>query len=210
MLNKGLISSLLALIIIIVVGVMFTMRGPDIARYRYLRDPGIRTMPPQRVLVVEAKGSPEIAGKKAFGLLFKAYFSLKGVPKKGKTVPAPRARWPRSVSVPIAEWSGLYAMALPDTIKGIPLPAAPKNLTIQVATWEYGKVAEILYTGPYDKEEPSITRLHGFVKDRGYEITGEHEEEYLRGPGMFFRGDPEKYVTIIRYRIKKTEPQGNR
>ncbi len=33
--------------------------------------------------------------------------------------------------------------------------------------------------------------------------TGEHEEEYLKGPGMFGTGGPEKYLTIIRYRLKK-------
>lgn len=188
---------------------MFNMRGPDIGPYLNLKDPAIRTMPPQRVLVVEAKGSPEMARKKAFGLLFKTYFSLKWVPKKGKTVPAPRVRWPQAASMPKTEWLGRYAMALPDTIKDIPLPPAPMDLTIQVATWEYGEVAEILYTGPYDKEEPAIKQLHGFIKESGYEITGEHEEEYLRGPGMFFRGDPEKYVTIIRCRITKAVQQGN-
>lgn len=210
MFKKGLISSLLALGIIIAVSIMFNFRGPDISLYSHLKDPAVRTMPPQRVLVVEAKGSPDIAGKKAFGLLFKIYFGIKGVPKKGKTVPTPRARWPQAASKPQTEWLGRYAMALPDTIKDIPLPVAPKDLTIQVATWEYGKVAEILYTGPYDKEEPAIKRLHSFIKDNGYEITGEHEEEYLKGPGMFFKGDPEKYVTVIRCRITKAEQQGNR
>jgi effector-binding domain-containing protein len=66
-------------------------------------------------------------------------------------------------------------------------------------------VAEILHIGPYDREEPDIARLTGFIKDNGYSIIGDHEEEYLKGPGMFSKGNPEKYYTIIRYRVKKAQ-----
>ncbi len=43
-----------------------------------------------------------------------------------------------------------------------------------------------------------------FIKAQGYEVIGVHEEEYLKGPTMFSKGDPKKYVTIIRYRVKKS------
>ena len=208
MFNKGITSALLAIVIILAVSIMFNMRGPDLSPWLHLKDPAIRTMPPQRVLVVEAKGAPETVGKKAFGLLMKVYFGMKGVPKKGKSVPAPRARWPQPASAPIAEWIGRYAMAVPDTIRDTSLPAAPEGMSLRLTTWEYGDVAEILYTGPYDKEDGAIRRLHEFIKSSGCEIAGEHEEEYLRGPGMFFKGNPEKYVTIIRYCIKKSKLEG--
>ena len=51
----------------------------------------------------------------------------------------------------------------------------------------------------------TILRLHDFIDSQGYRIIGEHEEEYLRGPGMFSRGNPEKYYTIIRYRVAKSD-----
>jgi hypothetical protein len=35
---------------------------------------------------------------------------------------------------------------------------------------------------------------------------GDHEEEYVRGPGMVFAGDPRKYLTIIRLRIRPLTP----
>ncbi|MDP2984459.1 MAG: GyrI-like domain-containing protein [Candidatus Latescibacter sp.] len=66
-------------------------------------------------------------------------------------------------------------------------------------------MAEILHIGPYDREEPAITRLTAFIKDKGYSIVGDHEEEYLKGPGMFSKGNPEKYYTIIRYRVEKAQ-----
>jgi effector-binding domain-containing protein len=66
-------------------------------------------------------------------------------------------------------------------------------------------VAEILHVGSYSSEEPDIRRLHAFVESKGYRVIGDHEEEYVKGPGMFFAGDPDKYLTIIRVRIEKAQ-----
>ena len=44
---------------------------------------------------------------------------------------------------------------------------------------------------------PTIEKIKTFISERGYEINGDHEEEYLKGPGMFFKGNPKKYRTII-------------
>ncbi len=68
--------------------------------------------------------------------------------------------------------------------------------------WRYGTVAEILHVGSYATETPTIERLHQFIADQGYEIAGPHEEEYLKGPGMW--GVKEKdYLTIIRYQVRQ-------
>jgi hypothetical protein len=201
--SKGIVSAFAALVIIIAVVIFMKMQGQDLSPYLALRDPAIRTMPSQRVLVVEARGAPGKVGKKAFGLLMKAYFGMKGVPKGGPDFKPPRARWPLAALAPQDEWIGRYAMPLPDTIQKVILPKAPEGMSIMVTTWEYGEVAEILHIGPYSAETPAIKRLRDFISTRGYRIAGEHEEEYCRGPGMFFRGDPEKYYTIIRYKVEK-------
>jgi hypothetical protein len=44
--------------------------------------------------------------------------------------------------------------------------------------------------------------MHKFIADKGYEMAGMHEEEYLVGPGMG-NAPPESYRTIIRYQVKK-------
>jgi hypothetical protein len=59
----------------------------------------------------------------------------------------------------------------------------------------------VLHVGPYSAEEADIVSLHAFVAASGRRIVGEHEEEYVRGPGMFFAGDPQHYLTIIRVRV---------
>ena len=72
-----------------------------------------------------------------------------------------------------------------------------------MTTWDYGDVAEILHVGGYDKEEPTMARLKAFVTGQGYKTLAGHEEEYIKGPTMSGRGDPESYLTIIRYRVQK-------
>jgi hypothetical protein len=179
--------------------------GPKLEDVNYLLEPRITTLPSQKMLVVEAKGDPTLMGGEAFSLLFKTYFKLKGVPK-GPKQPAPRARWPLSVNTPKEQWVGRYGMPVPE---GVALPAdvaaSPSGLQAHVVTWEYGQVAEILHVGAYDNEEPTIRKLLQFVKDNGFQAMGEHEEEYLKGPGLFSKGDPQNYLTIIRYRLKKAE-----
>ena len=94
-------------------------------------------------------------------------------------------------------------MPVPDEVTTLPEYEAEAGLKVALTTWEYGEVAEILHIGPYDKEDQTIAKLMTFIEQQGYEIIGEHEEEYLKGPGMFFKGNPEKYYTIIRYQVKK-------
>jgi nitrogen fixation-related uncharacterized protein len=184
---------------------LFTMRGPSAAQFEYLKDPQVRILPDLKVLQVEAKGDPGVVGGQAFALLFKTYFQLKGVPK-GPKQPAPRARWPLPMDTPKGEWIGRYAIPVPESINALPSQGeGTPGLRVELTTWEYGDVAEVLHVGPYDKEEPTIARLKQFIKDCRYEIVGDHEEEYLRGPGMFGKGNPKKYLTIIRYRVKKAQ-----
>ena len=65
-----------------------------------------------------------------------------------------------------------------------------RNLDEELSLEEYARVAHF---SPY--------HFHRIFRG----MVGEHEEEYLRGPGMFSKGDPEKYLTIIRYRVKKAK-----
>ena len=184
---------------------LFAPGGPDLAQFEHLRDPQVRILPDLKVLQVEGKGEPEVVGSEAFGLLFKTYFQLPGVPK-GPRQPAPRARWPLALNTPKDQWIGRYAMPVPESVDSLPSPETGESgLRAEITTWQYGDVAEILHVGRYDREEPTVAKLTRFIKECGYEIVGEHEEEYLKGPGIFSQGNPEKYLTIIRYRVKKVK-----
>ncbi len=194
--------SIIIIILVAVILYFFMAKGPDISQFEHLKEPKISTMKAQKMVVVEAKGDPNVVGGKAFKLLFKTYFKIKGT-SKGPKQPAPRARWPRSLDVPKSEWVGFYAMPVPEQTVQLPEYKDETGLKVELTTWEYGDVAEIFHIGTYSKEKPTIKRLVDFIREQGYEIVGHHEEEYIKGPGIFLKGNPEKYITIIRYRVKK-------
>ena len=58
-----------------------------------------------------------------------------------------------------------------------------------------GRAAQVLYLGPYDAEGPTIERLHAFIRENGYRLSGKHHEIYLGDPR---RSAPEKLKTVIR------------
>ena len=93
---------------------------------------------------------------------------------------------------------------MPETATELPPHETQEGLKASLATWEYGEVAEILHLGPYSREEPVLKRLREFIREQGYFILGGHEEEYIIGPTQGGKGDPEKYVTILRYRVRKS------
>jgi hypothetical protein len=103
--------------------------------------------------------------------------------------------------VPGIEWVGRYALPVGEDVTTVPAVSSSGGLRVSLETWEYGDVAEIVHIGPYNKEEDDITRLQNFVALSGYRVIGDHEEEYVRGPGMILAGDPQKYITIIRLRV---------
>ena len=115
---------------------------------------------------------------------------------------APRARWPKPFDSPKNEWIGIYGIPVPQSVNAIPKVSKRSALSIKLATWDYGSVAEILHTGSYASEDTSVNKLKQFIADKGYVISGAHEEEYLRGPGFLPR-NPKDYLTIIRYQVTK-------
>lgn len=203
MLKKVLIIAAIAIVLataaVLVIGYLVWAKGPDLSKYQHLKEPRISEMPNQKMLVVAAKGDPNVVGTKAFGILFSTYFKT----VKGGKMQIPRARWPHDLGTQLDEWQGLYALPVPESVDRLPELKPEPGFTVKLETWDYGTVAEILHVGPYNLEEPAVEKLKKFIHDSGYYIDGLHEEEYLKGPGMFGRGDPKKYHTIIRYRISK-------
>ena len=178
----------------------FAMQGPDLTEYEHLKEPAISTRPPQKMIVVEAMGDPNAIAGEVFETLYDLYYRTEDVPSW--PLPAPRARWPVSPDQPKEEWIGIYGLPVPDTVTGLPEHTPVPDMAVSLTTWKYGEVAELLHIGSYDEERPVLQRLRSFIRESGYEYTGPHEEEYLKGPGMFFRGNPEDYVTILRYEIR--------
>jgi hypothetical protein len=189
-----------AMVIAAVAAVLWLRSGPDPSEFTYLTSPRLTHVEPQRMLVVEATGDPNVVSGGAIKFLFATYFETNGV-SRAQPPPPPRARWPRSFDTPGIEWVGRYALPVGDQVTALPALSPPDGLQVNLETWEYGDVAEIVHIGPYSNEQNDITRLQTFVSISGYRVIGDHEEEYVRGPGMILAGDPQKYITIIRLRV---------
>jgi len=190
------------------------LKGPDLRAYLPLKEPRLETRGAERVLEVRFSGPARTVVQRAYKVLFRAYYSLRGCPRGG-AMKAPKARYSfgMDASRPAAEqlarlgdadWTGAVAIAVPDSAALPDRMPETDGLRPELATWEYGEVAEILHIGSYASEAPTIQKLQDFIKAQGYKIVDDHEEEYLRGPGVPFVS-PEGYWTIIRYRVEKAD-----
>lgn len=200
--------------VIILLGLLFLykmLRGPDLSKYEYLKKPQIVSKQDDIVIEV-AFELPSKELSKAFKVLYKTYFKIKGVKKSGG-FPISRARYKNAIDMQMNPqkrkevfanmiWKGSAAISIPSHIQQLPEGINIDGLSARLNTWEYGEVAEILHIGPYEKEPPTVQKLMDYIDAQGYEICGLHEEEYLKGPGQPFV-KPENYFTIIRYPVKK-------
>ncbi len=195
---------------------LMLLKGPDLSRYEALRKPRISKRKNARMIEVSFRGKPDKVLMGAFSLLFKTYFSLPGVPR-GPKQPAPIGRFGGLAGLPTdpaerakalagfpeQDWQGVVGLPVPDSVTELPSKATGDSpFVARLATWEYGEVAEILHVGSYDTELPTIARLEELIRSEGYVISGEHEEEYLRGPGTPL-ARPQGYCTVIRYPVRK-------
>lgn len=72
---------------------------------------------------------------------------------------------------------------------------------IDVRELPAGKCVSLIHAGPYDKLGETYEKLRAYAAEKGYELALPSREVYLRGPGIFFRGNPDKYVTDVQLMI---------
>ncbi len=162
-------------------------------------EPQILEMPSQKMAAVRGKGAPDKIFPELMPALYGSVYTLKfDLKKKGLPtfkVSGLRTRYPDAHLVPKDEWAHIIGLPIPEDATSLPQKVA--DIEVKIETWEYGAVAQILHLGAYDQEEPTVERLHKFIEDSGYEIAGDHEEEYLTTP------DAKVIKTIIRYVVRK-------
>lgn len=206
---------ILIIVAVLVLGaggfVFIMMKGPDLSDYEYLQNPRITTIGATKVLEVPFQ-VPGEGLKEVFGFLFKNYYKLKGVPKRVSAMEPPVARYENALDAEMEAkqredtfnnmiWKGVAAIPIPADISNGP-DIQHEKLIARISEWAYGETAEILHIGPYVNEPSTIRKLKTYIAEQGYEISGLHEEVYLRGPGSLF-SKPENYYTIIRYPVKR-------
>ena len=63
-----------------------------------------------------------------------------------------------------------------------------------------GRSVQALHVGPYDREQPTVERIHRYLDDHGLVVKGRHHEIYISDPR---RTSPAKLKTVIRFAVAR-------
>ena len=195
--------------------------------FKHLYNPSSREVvivdvPEMSFLMVDGVGNPNSAQeyKDAVEALYATSYAIKFIIKKGEeaidygVMPLEGLWWADDMTQfnvenkDIWKWTSmimqpkyvikdLFDKAIEQVKKKRNLPALTK---MRLDGYHEGLAAQIMHMGPYVAEGPTIERLHDFIRENGYELSGKHHEIYLTDPQ---RSAPEKMKTVIRQPVKK-------
>ena len=106
-------------------------------------------------------------------------------------------KWTAMIMQPEHVTAEMVAEVLEEVREKKGLPALER---VRFETYHEGLSAQIMHIGPYAAEEPTIARLHSFIRENGYEPSGKHHEIYLSDPR---KTAPEKLRTVLRQPVRK-------
>ena len=179
-------------------------------------------VPAMQFLMVDGHGDPNTAQeyRDAIEALYAVAYALKFASKqdlgRDYVVPPPeglwwaedmdafatgdKSAWDWTMMIMQPEWvtPEMVAAAIEQTAKKKDLPALPK---LRLETYHEGLAVQITHIGPYDAEWPTITRMHAFIAENGYEPAGKHHEIYVSDPR---RTAPEKMKTVVRQPVAES------
>lgn len=103
-------------------------------------------------------------------------------------------RWTAMILQPEHITAGLFEAAV-EQVRTRKNPPGLDRVRLEV--YHEGLAAQIMHTGPYADEGPTVARLHTWIEANGYTYHGAkyHHEIYLSDPN---RSKPENMKTIIR------------
>jgi hypothetical protein len=176
-------------------------------------------VPELNFLMIDGEGDPNTsqAFKDAVEALYSVSYSLKFMIKREKGIDYGvmpleglwwtndrsefsrdnKGLWKWTVMIMQPQWvtRELVDKAL-EKVKEKKNPAALHK--IRFDTFAEGLSAQIMHTGPFSAEGPTIEKLHSFIKERGHVLREKHHEIYLSHP---HRTAVEKLKTILRQAI---------
>ena len=181
-------------------------------------------VPAFNFLMVDGKGDPVISQeyKDAVEALFGVSYALKFIVKKGKSavdygvLPLEGLWWADDMKAFVDgkrdtwKWSAMIMQPkfvteqmVEDIVEQV---KKKKNLTalskMRFKILHEGLSAQIMHLGPYSAEKATVEKIHGFIKDNGYLVSGKHHEIYLSDPR---KSAAEKLKTVLRQPIKKSQ-----
>ena len=176
-----------------------------------------RDIPEMNFLKIDGTGDPNTSldYKEAIEALFTLSYTLKFMIKKGElgidygVMPLEGLWWVEDMSKfdqnKKEDWKWTAMIMQPEVVTNELVASAteevrkkknPKALSlIRFEAFTEGKAAQTLHIGPFSEEGPTIKKVHDFIIDNGYKLSGKHHEIYLSD---IRRAAPQKWKTIIR------------
>lgn len=97
---------------------------------------------------------------------------------------------------------GEYVENDADIEAGFPVSRNIKKKGVESRMLKGGRAVTIMHYGPYETLGRSYTEVFGHINERKYKILVPCRVIYHKGPGMIFRGNPEKYITEIQVMVE--------
>ena len=181
-------------------------------------------VPAMQFLMVDGHGDPNTAQSygEAVEALYGAAYKLKFMSKqqfdRDYIVPPLEGLWwaenmdSFTVNLDKGAWRWTMMIMQPDWITAEMVAAAtavvqkqkglPALDRLRLETYHEGLSVQIMHTGSYDDEAPTLHRLHHeFMPANGLVFNGKHHEIYLSDPR---RVAPEKLKTVLRQPVART------
>lgn len=174
-------------------------------------------VPTMQFLMVDGAGDPNTvpAYAEAVEVLYALSYTLKFMVKKGElaidygVLPLEGLWWAEDMTRFNAEdksnWLWTMMIRQPDFVTEAMVDEAlaavqkkknpPALEKVRFADYAEGACAQILHIGPFHEEGPTIARVHNYIAESGYVLSGKHHEIYLSD---IRRAAPEKWKTVIR------------
>jgi len=174
-------------------------------------------VPRMKFLMIDGEGDPNTAESysNAIEALYSLSYALKFMVKKGEwgvdygVMPLEGLWWADDMSA-FTEgnkdtWKWTMMIMQPEFITPNMVESARQEVgckknpvalsLVRLEAFTEGKAAQIMHIGPFSEEEPTIEKVHAFIKNTGSRRRGKHHEIYLSD---IRRAAPEKWKTIIR------------
>ncbi|MFQ5614887.1 MAG: GyrI-like domain-containing protein [Anaerolineales bacterium] len=180
-------------------------------------------VPPMNFLMIDGHGDPNTAQEfqDAVEALYPVAYALKFMSKKEKgmdyVVPPLEGLWwvenmEEFTTEDKSAWEWTVMIMQPESVtpkmfeealKQVEKKKNPPALSkIRFESFHEGLSVQIMYVGPYSEEGPTIEKMHDFIEENGYALSGKHHEIYLSDPR---RTAPEKLKTVVRQPVNKPE-----
>lgn len=190
--------------------------------YKATKTPQLVELPKAFYLSIEGQGDPSgEAFQKNIQALYTLAYAIKFMHKAKQqdfVVPKLEAQWWydetlfKGVSISEAPqkiprdlWYFRLLIQMPGYVKAddlqvaqADLPSSKKTGLTNLVSWyniAAGRFAQVLHSGPFDKEPESLLILAGFMNQHNLKRNGFHQEVYLSD---FRKTAPEKLKTILR------------